>query len=53
MNPAYSMIALTIAGVAVLYGVSAAQRDRAFENVSVLRAQRSSSWTRAASRGRG
>lgn len=40
MKVAYSMVALTIAGVAVLYGASAAQSDRAFENVSVLRAQK-------------
>ena len=40
MKPAYSMIALTIGGIAVLCGASAAQSERAFENVSVLRAQK-------------
>ena len=40
MKPAYSMIALTVAGSAVLYGASAAQSERALENVSVLRAQK-------------
>jgi hypothetical protein len=40
MQTAYSKIALTIAGIAVLYGAAAAQSDRAFENVSVLRAQK-------------
>ena len=40
MKPVYSMMALTIAGIAVLYGASAAQSDRAFANVSVLRAQK-------------
>jgi hypothetical protein len=40
MKTAYSMAAVTIAGIAVLYGASAAQSERAFENVSVLRAQK-------------
>jgi hypothetical protein len=40
MKSAYGLIALTIAGVAALYGASAAQSNRAFENVSVLRAQK-------------
>lgn len=33
------MSARTIAGSAVLYGAAAAQSERAFENVSVLRAR--------------
>ena len=40
MKPAYSMMAASIASVAVLYGVAVAQSERAFENVSVLRAQK-------------
>ena len=40
MKPVHSMIALTIAGIAVLYVAAAAQSERAFENVSVLRAQK-------------
>ncbi len=40
MKTAYAMLASTIAGIAVLYGASAAQSNRAFENVSVLRAQK-------------
>jgi hypothetical protein len=40
MNTAYSMMASMIAGIAVLYGAAAAQSERAFENVSVLRAQK-------------
>ena len=40
MKPAYSMIALTVAASAVLYGASAAQSERAFQNVSVLRARK-------------
>jgi hypothetical protein len=40
MKSAYSTVVLALAGVAVLYGASAAQSDRAFENVSVLRAQK-------------
>lgn len=40
MKTAYSMIALTIGGVGALYGAAAAQNERAFENVSVLRAQK-------------
>ena len=39
MKPAQSMVALTIAGISVLYGAAVAQSERAFENVSVLRAQ--------------
>ena len=40
MKPVYSMVALTLAGIAVLYGAVVAQSERAFENVSVLRAQK-------------
>ena len=40
MKPAYSMVALTLAGISVLYGAAVAQSERAFENVSVLRAQK-------------
>ena len=40
MKPAHSTVALTIAGIAMLYAAAAAQSQRAFENVSVLRAQK-------------
>jgi hypothetical protein len=40
MKTAYSMMASMIAAIAVLYGAAAAQSERAFENVSVLRAQK-------------
>ena len=40
MKPVYSMGALAIAGIAVLYGAAVAQSERAFANVSVLCAQK-------------
>ncbi|HET9447092.1 MAG TPA: hypothetical protein VFO35_12565 [Steroidobacteraceae bacterium] len=40
MRAAYSTIALTIGGSGALDGAAAAQSQRAFENVSVLRARK-------------
>jgi hypothetical protein len=40
MKLAYAVVVLALAGTAVLYEAPAAQSDRAFENVSVLRAQK-------------